>query len=141
MRSASSGTMASEITCQPFFCAASFSAGPPRSSYSPALARSEIVIMPTCICTLLHRRFTRSFALVRAVMDRRRHRAFGLHNQTYIRESHVLIHCLAHVINREHCDRDADECLHLNASLRNSSRNAGYLGAAYGRDDVNLNFA
>jgi len=72
-------------------------------------------------------------------MDRR-YRAFGLYDQTYIRDSHVLIHCLAHVINREHCDRDADECFHLNASLRNSPRNAGYLGAASRRDDVDLNF-
>src|SRR4029453_15969251 len=140
MRSASSGTMASEITCQPFRCADSFSAGPPRSSYSPALARSEIVIMPTWICTLLQRRFL-SVACLGSGRHGSRYRAFGLYDQTYIRDSHVLIHCLAHVINREHCDRDAGECLHLNASLRNSPRNAGYLGAAYGRDDVNLNFA
>src|SRR4029453_9301088 len=140
MRSASSGTMASEITCQPFFCADSFSAGPPRSSYSPAFARSEIVIMPTCICTLLQRRIIAPPALVPAVMDRR-YRTFGLYDQTYIRDSHVLINGLAHVINREHCDHDAGEGLHLNASLPNSPCNAGYLGAASGREDVDLNFA
>src|SRR4029450_9262470 len=140
MRSASSGTMASEMTCQPFFCATSFSAGPPRSSYSPALARSEIVIMPTCICTLLRRRFM-SVACFGSDRHGSRYGAFGLYDQPYIRDSHVLIHCLAHVINREHCDRDADECLHLNASLGNGPRNAGYLGAADRRYDVDLNFA
>ena len=74
-------------------------------------------------------------------MDRRLYRAFDLYDQVYIRDSHVLINGLAHVINREHCDRDTDECLHLNASLRNSPRNAGYLGAASRRYDVDLNFA
>jgi hypothetical protein len=73
-------------------------------------------------------------------MDRR-HRAFGLYDQTYIRDSHVLVNGLAHVINREYCDRDADECFHLDTSLRNSPRNAGYLGAVCRRDDVDLNFA
>src|SRR5882724_2836546 len=52
MRVASSGTIASESTCQLAFCAASFSAGPPKSLYSPALARSEIVTIPTVICII-----------------------------------------------------------------------------------------
>src|ERR1700694_1731795 len=50
MREISSGITASDRTCQPYLSAASFSAGPPRSLYSPAVARSEMVMMPTVIC-------------------------------------------------------------------------------------------
>ena len=45
----SSGTIASAVTVQPYSPAASRNAGPPKSSYSPALARSDTVMMPTFI--------------------------------------------------------------------------------------------
>src|ERR1043166_8857698 len=42
--------IASHKTIQPASSATFFRAGPPRSSYAPALARSEMVIIPTVIC-------------------------------------------------------------------------------------------
>lgn len=53
MRLASSGTTASQRTCQSDFAATFLNAGPPKSSYSPPLARSEIVIIPTVMFTAL----------------------------------------------------------------------------------------
>src|SRR2546430_13020901 len=149
MRAASSGTIASAKTCHPYFCAASFSAGPPRSSYFPAVARSETVRMPTLIC--MGQDIRRGEAVVIPSRSRRRgtsravnrfrviphvfrhardgasrkrklqlrgpspsarlgmtthsfvtaHHALRLFQQPNISKHHLLIHGLAHVVDRE----------------------------------------
>src|ERR1043166_10076491 len=105
MREISSGTMASQRTCQPYSCAFSFSAGPPRSPYSPAAARSEIVMMPTvigraewsdgvmecCCCSLT--------PLLHSTLG-----ALRLLEQANVGDPHFLIHRFAHVIDGEQRD-------------------------------------
>src|SRR5205085_7146755 len=108
MREISSGMTASDKTCQPYFSAASFSAGPPRSLYSPAVARSEMVMMPTVIC----------------IVALPSHRAFRFFQQTNIRDAHLFIHGFAHVVNGEQRHRDAGQRFHFHAGLRDGARGA-----------------
>src|SRR5205823_12058314 len=143
MRAASSGTTASERISQPAFCAASFNAGPPKSLYSPALARSEIVTIPTTICifaaTDQHRRNTDSSACqlcLSVYICVSLWLLFCFCNQPYVRNSHLFVDSLAHVVDRKKSDGDASERLHFDAGLGNSVRGAFYLRALVRRDDV-----
>src|SRR2546423_11778900 len=95
----SSGTSDSAMTFHPYSCAAVLSAGPPRSSYRPFEARSEIVMIPAEICIWL------SLPL-------------GLRHQLHTSYLHFLIHCLAHIINREGGNAYRSERFHFNAGLR-----------------------
>src|SRR4051812_18106978 len=116
MRAASSGTMASPKTCHPYFSAASFTAGPPRSSYSPEVARSETVIIPTVICISWTGVLRAPFRLVPAVIARR-YKALRFLHQVDAGNLHLLIHRFAHVINREQRDGHAGQRFHLNSGL------------------------
>ncbi len=57
----------------------------------------------------------------------------------HIRNSHVFVHGLAHVVDSEQCNSHPGERFHFDAGPRNSPRSAGYLGAARRRDNVDLN--
>src|SRR6266568_7835016 len=97
-----SGTSASARTVQPCFSAACFSAGPPRSSYNPFEARSEMVMMPIWISI-----FLTAFEIRLCFRD-----------QGDVRDPHLLVHRLAHVVNGQRGDADSRERLHFHAGLR-----------------------
>src|ERR671918_2805033 len=133
--------MASERTCQPFFCAASFNAGPPRSVYSPALARSEMVMMPTTIsleCWIVGVLECCFFSITPLLHSHGVHGLFRLFEQPHVADDHVFIDSFAHVVNREQCDRDAGESLHFDACLRNSLGGTRYLCVIFRSNNIDL---
>src|SRR6266403_3406693 len=153
MRPASSGTTASQRICQADFSATFRSAGPPKSSYPPLLARSEIVIIPTevvvlefgsggvmrscflSITPLLH------YSITPFLRCSLLHFSFALLKQLDIGDLHPPVDCFAHIINRKECYGHTGERFHLHAGLRNGSRRALGLGAVPGSDQVDRDFA
>ncbi len=99
----SSGMTASPCTTQPYCSAAARTAGPPRSSYCPAEARSEMVMMPTVMAMRL---------------------ALLLREQTDVGDFHGFVHRFAHVVNRQEGQGHPGERLHFHAGLRGGARGA-----------------
>src|SRR5207248_7278332 len=109
---------------------------------------SEIVTIPTTICifaaTDQHRRNTDSSACqlcLSVYICVSLWLLFCFCNQPYIRNSHLFVDSLAHVVDRKKSDGDASERFHFDAGLRNSVRGAFYLRAFVRRDDVDLDLA
>ena len=59
----------------------------------------------------------------------------------HIRNSHVFVHSLAHVVDSEQCNSHAGERFHLDAGLCNRPGSASHFGVALQRHNVDLNFA
>src|ERR1700756_3366671 len=56
------------------------------------------------------------------------HRLFCLANQVHLADDHALVHCLAHVVNREQRDRHAHQSFHLDSGLCDCLCRAFHLG-------------
>src|ERR1041385_950001 len=121
----SSGTSDSATIFHPYSCAAFFRAGPPKSSYKPFEARSEIVIMPTEISI---------------TMSPSPHR-FRFRHQSNASDLHAFIHSFAHVVNGQACHAHCCEGFHFYTRLRGNFGGGGNNNPIPGPRNSKIDFA